>query len=143
MKKYSRDGRSPVPKKEVTSRVMSANRSKDTGPELVLRKALSERKIRGYRLHRKSVPGRPDISFGPEKVAIFINGCFWHRCPKCKLPLPGSNKAFWKQKFTRNKRRDRLNVKRLQRLDWRVLVFWGCEIEKDPRRLAGRVRALL
>lgn len=143
MKKYSRDGRAPVPRREVISKVMSANSSKGTGPELVLRRALREQGIKGYRLYRKGVPGRPDISFGPEKVAIFINGCFWHRCPRCKLPLPGSNKAFWKEKFARNKRRDRLNAKRLQRLGWRVLVFWECEIEKDPKRLAGMVRALL
>lgn len=143
MKRYSRDGRAPVPRREVVSKVMSANRSRDTGPELVLRRALSERKIRGYRLHRKGVPGKPDISFGPEKVAVFTNGCFWHRCPKCKLPLPDSNMAFWKQKFLRNKKRDMLNVKRLQTLGWRVFVFWECEIEKDPRRLAGMILTLL
>lgn len=143
MKRYIRDGRAPIPLKEATSRVMSANRAKNTGPELILRKALRSQNIVGYKLHKKDIPGRPDISFGPEKLAIFINGCFWHRCPKCRLPLPGSNKDFWKEKFARNKKRDGLKVKKLQALGWRTLTFWECEVEENPKRLVSRVQAFL
>ena len=77
-KEYIRDGRSPVPKKEATSKVMSANKGKDTNPELLLRKELWKNNIKGYRLHWKKVPGSPDIAFPKKKLAIFINGCFWH-----------------------------------------------------------------
>jgi DNA mismatch endonuclease (patch repair protein) len=77
---YVRDKRSPVPKNEAVSRVMSANRAKNTKPELLLRKALWQAGARGYRLHYKRVPGRPDISFVSKKVAIFVNGCYWRRC---------------------------------------------------------------
>lgn len=76
---YVRDKRSPVPKSEATSRVMSANRGRDTGPELLLRRALRAAGHRGYRLHYKKAPGRPDISYVSRKIAIFVHGCFWHR----------------------------------------------------------------
>lgn len=121
---------------------MSANRAKNTQPELKLRQALREQNIIGYRLHRKNISGRPDISFGPQKIAIFVNGCFWHQCLKCKFPLPSSNRKFWRDKFTRNKIRDNLKVKRLRALGWRTLVFWECEINKDLKKLVNKVQAL-
>src|SRR5687768_13013552 len=99
---YFRDKRSPVPKSEAVSRVMSANRAKNTSPELLLRKAIWQMGFRGYRLHPANVPGRPDIAFTTQKVAIFVMGCFWHRCPKCDYKLPKHNRKFWKQKFERN-----------------------------------------
>lgn len=80
---YSRDKRSPVPKNDTVSRVMSANRAKNSKPEVRLRKALWHAGLKGYRLHHKRIPGRPDISFVGKKLAIFVHGCFWHRCPKC------------------------------------------------------------
>ena len=76
---YVRDKRSPVPKSEAASRVMSANRGRDTGPELRLRRALWAAGRRGYRLHYKKAPGRPDIAYPSRKIAIFVHGCFWHR----------------------------------------------------------------
>ena len=79
--------------------MMRANRAKNTTPELVLRRELSQRGLRGYRLHRKGVPGRPDLSFGPQRLAIFVNGCYWHRCPRCQLPLPRTHTDFWRAKF--------------------------------------------
>ena len=87
---------------EATSRVMSANRAKDTKPELLLRQALWQAGHRGYRLHYKKVPGRPDITFVGKRVAIFVHGCFWHRCPKCAYTLPKNNTAFRQAKFDRN-----------------------------------------
>ena len=118
---------------------MSANKAKNTGPELILRKAMRKQRIIGYRLHKKDIPGRPDISFGPERLAIFINGCFWHRCPTCRLPLPNSNKDFWKDKFKKNKARDKLKIKNLQGLGWKVLNFWECEIEKNTKPLVREI----
>jgi len=100
--RYKTPLRNPVPSSETVSRTMQANRAKDTAPERILRKSLWECGLRGYRLHSKAVPGRPDISFGRPKVAIFVHGCFWHRCPKCSLPLPKSNREFWIKKFRRN-----------------------------------------
>ena len=130
-KLYSRDKRSPKPLSESTSKVMSANKAKNTKPEILLRKALWEEGIRGYRLNWKKAPGRPDIAFPGKKIAIFINGCYWHRCPKCDLPLPKSNVQFWKDKFDKNIARDKKKNKELLDLGWNVLVFWECDIKTD------------
>jgi DNA mismatch endonuclease (patch repair protein) len=128
---YIRDGRAPVPKKETTSRIMSANKGKNTKPELMLRKALYNNGLSGYRLHWKKVPGRPDICYPGKKIAIFVNGCFWHRCPKCNPPMPKSNKSFWQNKFQKNIDRDRRNIKDLEEGSWRVFIFWECEINDN------------
>ena len=130
-KSYSRDKRSPKPLSESTSKVMSANKAKNTKPEILLRKALWEEGVRGYRLNWKKAPGRPDIAFPGKKIAIFINGCYWHRCPKCDLPLPKSNVQFWKDKFDKNIARDKKKNKELLDLGWHVLVFWECDIKTD------------
>lgn len=130
-KKYIRDGRSPIPSKSITSKVMSAIRSKNTKPELILRKALWNLGIRGYRLHLKNLEGRPDISFSRKKVAIFVNGCFWHRCPYCNLPLPKENTGYWENKFFKNQERDIKKRDQLISLGWEVIVFWECEIKKN------------
>lgn len=127
-KKYIRDGRSPVPEKIVTSRVMSANRGRDTKPELMLRKALRQRGFSGYRLHWKKAPGHPDICYPGKKIAIFVNGCFWHRCPNCNPPMPKSNTSFWQGKFQKNVKRDKIKIDSLEKEGWRVFLFWECEI---------------
>ncbi|MBT6568273.1 MAG: hypothetical protein HON19_05160 [Flavobacteriales bacterium] len=80
-KKYTRDGRAPIPDKEITSRLMSSIKDKNTKPELAIRKAMWNNGVKGYRLHWKKVPGKPDIAFPSKKVAIFVNRCYWHRCP--------------------------------------------------------------
>ena len=130
-KEYIRDKRSPKPSFESTSKVMSANKAKNTKPEILLRKALWEEGIRGYRLNWKKAPGRPDIAFPGKKIAIFINGCYWHRCPKCDLPLPKSNVQFWKDKFDKNIARDKKKNKELLDLGWNVEVFWECDIKSN------------
>ena len=132
---FLRDGRAPIPKNNITSRVMSANKAKNTKPELLLRKALWAEGIRGYRCNYKKVPGSPDIAFPKRKIAIFVNGCFWHRCPHCKLPLPKSNTKFWKTKFDNNKKRDIQKIKTLQKLDWKVYVIWECELNKNSTKI--------
>jgi DNA mismatch endonuclease (patch repair protein) len=84
---------------------MRSNKGKNTSPEISMRKALRDNGASGYRLHWK-VPGKPDIAYPGRKIAIFVNGCFWHRCPRCDLPLPKSNTGFWTGKFERNVARD-------------------------------------
>jgi len=128
---YIRDGRAPIPLREVTSRTMSAIRAKNTKPEIVLRKALFKSGLRGYRIHRADLPGRPDISYLKKKLAIFVNGCFWHRCPYCKPALPKSHKDFWREKFRKNKNRDKRKIAILKKEGWKTFVFWECQIEKD------------
>lgn len=128
---YVRDKRSPRPKSDAVSRVMSANRAKDSKPELLLRKALWHAGLRGYRLHYSRVPGRPDISFVSKKLAIFVHGCFWHRCPKCAYKLPKNNRAFWKAKFDRNVARDQRKVDDLKALGWKVITVWECDLKKN------------
>lgn len=141
--KYIRDGRAPIPKSETTSKVMSANVPKDTKPELLLRKALREIGVSGYRLHWKKASGRPDIAYSGRKIAIFVNGCFWHRCPHCNLPLPKSNTEFWLKKFKRNKERDAKKIHDLEEDGWKVIVLWECEIKKDALSCAERVKNLI
>ncbi|HVX26317.1 MAG TPA: very short patch repair endonuclease [Parafilimonas sp.] len=126
---YIRDKRSPKPKNENVSRVMSANKGKDTKPELLLRKALWKNGLRGYRLNYKKVPGRPDIAFPSKKIAIFVHGCFWHRCPTCDLPLPKNNVDFWEEKFKKNLARDKQKLIQLKEKGWYTLVIWECKLK--------------
>lgn len=132
-------GPSPLPSSMATTKTMKANRGKNTTPEIILRKALRKVGAPGYRLHWNHVPGRPDISYPGKRIAIFVNGCFWHRCPKCNLPLPKSHKDFWKRKFAKNKKRDRDKIKKLTNLGWEVIVFWECELKKNPMKPANIV----
>lgn len=141
--KYIRDKRSPIPTSIITSKVMSANKHKNTKPEILFRKGLSQMKIRGYRLNSKKVIGRPDISFSIPKIAIFIHGCFWHRCPKCNLPLPKSNTNFWIDKFNKNIQRDAAVVNELKNNDWTVFVFWECEINQTLETCISVVKSSL
>lgn len=128
---YIRDRRAPVPAKIAISKAMSANKAKDTKPELLLRKALYELGFKGYRLNWKNAPGRPDIAFPGKKLAIFVHGCFWHRYPTCNLSLPKSNQVFWSQKFASNMERDRSKQEQLMAMGWRVITVWECEIKKN------------
>ena len=140
---YIRDGRAPVPKKEQTSITMSRIRAKNTKPEMHLRKALWVCGIRGYRLHWKKVPGRPDIAFPGKQLAIFVNGCYWHRCPKCNKELPKSNRTFWKEKFEMNIIRDKRKIKELNAAGWSTLTIWECELKEDRLKCVERVKGAL
>ena len=140
---YIRDGKSPIPESEITSRVMRANRGKDTKPELALRRALREFDLTGYRLHWKKAPGRPDIAYPKHKVAIFVHGCYWHRCPHCNLTLPKSNTNFWKTKFAKNKERDRNRIKTLEDEGWKVFTFWECMIKENVISCAENVKEFI
>jgi len=114
---------------QAKNKSMQGNKRRDTKPELILRKMLRDAGYPGYRLQWK-VPGRPDIAYPGRKIAVFINGCFWHRCPKCNLPIPKSNQEFWKAKFRRNVERDRKNINELEALGWKVFVIWECELRQ-------------
>jgi len=129
----------PKAKSAAVSRTMRANKSRDTSPEIILRKALSKAGVRGYRLNFKSVAGRPDICFAGKKIAIFVNGCFWHRCPRCKLPLPKTHISYWSRKFATNVARDIGNCKKLKKAGWHVYITWECQIKSNPERIASKV----
>ena len=126
----------PPASSESTRRVMQANRSKDTKPELQVRKALRDAGFPGYRLHWKvrgvdgKLVGRPDVCYPGRKVAIFVHGCFWHRCPHCQPVLPKSNREFWEEKIERNMARDSLNRRELQFDGWTVLTIRECKIDE-------------
>lgn len=140
MKEYIRDGRSPIPKNDSISKVMSSNKGKNTKPELNLRKVLWKVGLRGYRIHWKKMPGRPDIVFTKKRLAIFVNGCYWHRCPHCKLSLPKTNLAFWEIKFNVNKERDKQNIIELEKLGWKVLVVWECQLKEDIDKVISTIK---
>lgn len=106
------------------SSVMARVKNKDTKPELVIRRGLHGRGIR-YRLHRKELPGRPDITLSRYHAVIEIRGCFWHGHADCGR-RPKSNQDFWNDKIDSNQARDRRNLRALRHLGWRVLVVWEC-----------------
>jgi DNA mismatch endonuclease, patch repair protein len=142
-RQYLRDGRAPIPESETTSRVMSANRSRNTSPEVRLRSQLYRDGVRGYRLHIRGLPGSPDIAFSRFRVAVFVNGCFWHRCPYCRPGEPKSHVRFWKSKFRTNVARDLLKTRELESRGWRVLTLWECQIRSDVTRAAGSIELTL
>jgi DNA mismatch endonuclease (patch repair protein) len=113
---------------------MQGNKSKDTSPELKVRKLLREAGFPGYRLQWKKAPGRPDIAYPGRKIAIFVNGCFWHRCPKCQLPTPKTNPEYWEEKFRRNVERDQRKLKELEDAGWTVFVIWECDLKKPKKK---------
>lgn len=111
---------------------MSLIQSKNTKPELLVRKYLFNRGLR-YRLHDKRLPGKPDLIFPKFKVAVFVNGCFQHR-HNCKYAtIPKSNTDFWIKKFEKNVDRDSKNYKELENLGWKVIVVWECNLNKNER----------
>ena len=120
----------PKPVSAATRHVMQANKSKNTKPELKVRAALREVGLSGYRLHWKKAPGKPDICFPGRHVAIFVNGCFWHRCPHCGLTMPKSNVEFWEAKFARNRARDARDNALLVSGGWTVITIWECRLKK-------------
>ncbi len=136
---YIRDARSPVPKDERTSALMSRIRGRDTGPEKALRKALRGSGHTGYRLHYKGAPGRPDIAFVGRKVAVFVHGCFWHGCPHCQQRSPKNNSAFWREKLDRNKARDDRKTRALRTSGWSVITIWECRLRRFPKAQLSRV----
>ncbi len=126
--------------KLVVSQVMARIRKTNTGPELKLRHALWRSGLRGYRLFRR-LPGLPDISFGPARVAVFVDGCFWHCCPECKIRVP--RKPYWKRKIAGNVARDRRVTAELRARGWYVLRLWEHEVRAGSDRCAARITTVL
>ncbi|MCE5203030.1 MAG: very short patch repair endonuclease [Coriobacteriales bacterium] len=135
----SRLGPAPEASSEAVSRSMKGNRGKNTRPEMELRRLLRAAGYPGYRLHWKEAPGHPDIAYPGRKVAIFVNGCFWHRCPRCDPPLPKRNQDFWMRKFQLNRERDQRKLEELVSAGWTVMVVWECELAGDTSELVRRL----
>ncbi len=130
--------------RESTSRSMRSNRSKETTLEINFRKALWAAGVRGYRKNVRDLPGCPDLLFGRKKLAVFLHGCYWHRCPRCRKDAPlKTNEAFWRSKLASNVDRDMLNEQRLRDLGFSVVVVWECDVRKDIEGSVRRVREAL
>lgn len=127
---------------EKRSRMMAGIRGKNTKPEMLVRKLVHGMGFR-FRLHRKDLPGSPDLVFPRLKRVIFVHGCFWHRHPGCRFGYtPKSNTQFWLDKLEANTRRDALALKALEVLGWDVLIVWECEISNLPT-LAYKLNSFL
>jgi DNA mismatch endonuclease, patch repair protein len=113
--------------RETRSRMMSGIRGTNTQPELIVRRYMHARGLR-YRLHVRSLPGRPDIVFPKYRAVVEVRGCFWHQHPRCKYAvMPKSNARFWEEKLQSNVLRDRRSVRALRKAGWRVITIWECE----------------
>ena len=112
---------------------MAAIRSKDTKPEMVVRKYLWSRGFR-YRVNNPRLPGHPDIVLRKYRTCIFVNGCFWHGHEGCKyFRMPKTNTEFWERKISRNRERDREEQKQLARMGWHCITVWECELKGERR----------
>ena len=115
------------------SEIMRSVKGKDTKPEMMVRKYLFSKGIR-YRLHDKSLPGKPDIKLTKFKTVIFVNGCFWHGHKNCKIyVMPKTNSRFWADKIDRNIERDSRNYVKLKELGWNIITVWECDLKKTRR----------
>ena len=125
---------------ELRSRIMRAVKSRNTQPEMTVRRLVHSMGYR-YRLHRKDLPGKPDLAFISRRKAIFVHGCFWHGhdCPRGARE-PKTNRDYWIPKIARTRERDAATIERLLKMDWEALVIWECEINPS---LPGRLRAFL
>lgn len=120
---------------------MSKIRSKHTSPEVSVRKFLSSKGLR-YRLHEKSLPGKPDVVFKANKTVIFINGCFWHHHKDCRRStIPKSNQEYWIPKLERNINNQKNDIKMLRKLSWRIFIIWECEANNE-RKLEDLLKRL-
>lgn len=128
---------------ESASRAMRSNRAKDTKIEVAFRKSLWRAGLRGYRKNFRPLPGTPDVVYTRARVAVFLHGCYWHRCPRCEPPLPKTNARFWQAKFEYNVQRDKENAAALARRGYRVITIWECQLRSQEELAVSRVRAAL
>lgn len=130
--------------KQKRSQIMSHISGKNTKPEILIRKIAHSLGYR-FRLHKKELPGKPDIVFPKYKKAIFVNGCLWHGHKNCKRSkLPTTNKKFWQRKIEGNIKRDRANYKALKKLGWSYLIIWQCSITKsNTAKLEAKISKFL
>lgn len=125
-----------VVNKQTRSRMMAAIRGKDTSPELIVRRFLHAKGYR-FRLHRKDLPGTPDVVLPRYRIAIFVHGCFWHQHGNCAYAAtPASRPEFWSSKLGGNVTRDHKNIEALLARGWRILVVWECGVRHQQARMA-------
>lgn len=129
----------PVPKSAQVSYNMRQVKGTNTKLEVYFRTLLRAAGATHYRLHKKGLPGRPDVVFVREGVCVFVHGCFWHGCPTCKLPIPKHNRPYWVDKFERNRERDKRKARELRRMGWAVITVWEHQVKKTPSKPLGRV----
>jgi DNA mismatch endonuclease (patch repair protein) len=121
---------------------MSAVHSKDTMPEVRVRKMLHSMGYR-YRLHVAKLPGKPDIVFPSRHKIVFVHGCFWHRHRSCRYATtPKTRPEYWEEKFSANVTRDRATVRKLKQMGWTIATVWQCQL-KNPERLAEQLHEFL
>lgn len=123
---------------ERRSWLMSRIRGADTKPELAVRSMLHSMGYR-FRLHRRDLPGTPDIVLSGRGIVVFVHGCFWHGHSCKRTKMPKSRVGYWTEKIDANKRRDVRKRRQLRTLGWQVVVVWECEL-RQPERLADRLR---
>lgn len=116
-------------------------RDRGMKPEMAVRRMVHAMGYR-YRLHRRDLPGKPDLVFGPRRAVIFVHGCFWHQHDCREGHRPKSNSSYWDAKLQRNVERDAMHVAALRELDWRVLVVWECEVPGNES-LSKRIETFL
>lgn len=130
---------------EDRKRTMRAVKGSRTSPEMRLRAILAGNHIGGWKANLETLTGKPDIAFPHDRLAIFVDGCFWHGCPVCDRPLPETNRDYWQKKIGRNVKRDREVGKSLTADGWTVLRIWEHELKKgkDFAAIAARIRGVL
>ena len=129
--------------KEKRSDVMSKIRSKNTKPEIIVRKMLFAQGYR-YRLHVKNLSGKPDIVMPKYNAVIFVHGCFWHLHQGCRDgTFPKTRTEYWKDKLLGNRERDKRHRRELRKLGWRILRLWECEIDKNPDKVIKMLNSFL
>ena len=128
--------------REKRSQIMSRVSGKNTKPEIAVRSLLHNLGYR-FRLHRKDLPGKPDITLPKHKKVIFVHGCFWHGHADCsRSKRPATNEEFWHEKLDKNIERDKATVNSLKELGWDVLTVWTCEV-KDTNKLKNKLLSFL
>ena len=138
----------PLPKAPASTSMavrhsMHGNSVRQTKIESSLADLLIENGLTGFVQNDKSLEGTPDIAYPSNRLAIFVHGCFWHRCPYCEPHFPEINADYWQAKFARNKRRDKHAQVSLKREGWRVVTVWECKLKNNPHNVLRRIRSAM
>lgn len=126
--------RPPNSRNVIVSKVMRANKGKGTSLELRVRKEVRKAGFKGVRFNSSKISSRPDIAFIDQKVAIIVDGCFWHGCKRCIKKTPKTHRKYWSWKIETNRKRDRRNIAKLRRLGWSVYRVWEHDVKKGDLR---------